>query len=89
MTRQWGTANAKIEVVLAEILDLLKVLSFKPGAGQNIALNALPGARNCAYFFLLSQISQLHFFPSKYKILCVLKYELGLFSCDLMTCVTS
>ena len=43
-----GIAEAQIKFPYAEIPDLSEILSIKPGAGQNLALRALPTARESA-----------------------------------------
>ena len=48
----------------AENPDLLKVLSLKPGVGQNIAMHASPTVRNVS----LSN----HFSPSRQSVLLIL-----------------
>ena len=49
-----GIADAEITIPSAENSDQSKVLSFQSGVGRNIAMHALPTARN---FFLMSALS--------------------------------
>ena len=46
LSSQWGTVDAENKVPLSETPALLRVLAFKPGAGQNIALLVSPAASN-------------------------------------------
>ena len=48
---KWGTADAEIKVFSFENPEVLRVLQFKPRAGQNLAKHASPTAR---IFFPLS-----------------------------------
>ena len=47
-------ADTEFKVQCAENLELLKVPAYKPEVGQNIALVALPTARNSTFYFLNS-----------------------------------
>ena len=49
----WGTLNAGIKVSSAESPRLAKVLSVKPGVGQNKTFHASPTARNGGGGFFL------------------------------------
>ena len=48
MSPYWGTTDAEIRVPFAENPELSKVLCLEPGVGDNVALHALPAARNYA-----------------------------------------
>ena len=58
--------------VLGVNAELPKVLSFKPEPGQNIAMHALPAARNSVYLISTFALSQLCFFPDlfQHKVTC-------------------
>lgn len=59
----------KIKVLSAKSLEQSKVLSFKLGAGQILALSALPVVGNDVVpsKFLPSQVIHPHFFPSTFQ----------------------
>ena len=61
---------------------LSKLLSAKPGAGQNIAVHASPTARITTNF-LPSQFIQLQFPSPQYKVARVVSVNEA-FPCDLM-----
>ena len=63
--------DKQTKILSAENPQLCKVLSFKPGVGQNISLHASPTIRKCA------QCIQLHFFPifSKHEVMYVVNGE--------------
>ena len=67
-----GIADKKIRALSSENTQLSTVLSFKPGVGQNIALHALPAARNFA--FLVSAFSVYSTAVSVYVCVCVCLY---------------
>lgn len=46
---QWGTADKEIKIHFARDAELSKVLPFKFGVGQNIALHVLPTAKNYTF----------------------------------------
>ena len=57
--------NAEIKSTSGKSSELSKMLSFKPGVGQNIALCASPAVRNpAALIFAFSIIFVLHNFYS-------------------------
>ena len=86
----------KLRSPIAEISELWKVASFKPGGGQNIAFHASPAARN--YGFVISVLvahsaSFLSFLFSKCRVSWTVNCDVNLlsddvfmtFSWDLMT----
>ena len=51
LNQEWGAADAEIKVPSVENPELANVLPLKPGVDENIAMHALPTARN--FFFVL------------------------------------
>jgi len=49
LNQEWGAADTEIKVPSVENPELANVLLLKPGVDENIAMHALPTARN---FFL-------------------------------------
>ena len=66
--------------------QLSKVLSFKPGVGQNTALHALPAARISDFVFSIFLVHSTSLSPSSLWIYNDVCFELWIsVTCDLMT----
>ena len=85
-----GIAEAQIKFPYAEIPDLSEILSIKPGAGQNLALRALPTARESAALIsamLVHSTSHVVNPPPTEKDVSHNSDLQLLFTCGLMNCV--
>ena len=84
-----GTADAELKVPFAENSEKLKVLSLKPGVGEDIALHALHTAMNAVLLVFAFSIHSTSFPPKfsahvKWRMWCTWN---RIFTYDWMTCV--